>query len=205
MLTYSHYPDEGAAAAIKAQLEAAGIPYVLEKEAAFPDKVYFGQSTDIVYALKLAPEDFSRMNDLLEAQAKRDAATPDPDYYLYSFSPAELKDVVDHPQEWNPYDVALARILYEKSGAAVQTLSNDIIPDYKPERIKPYWLVLGYLAALLSFPGVIIGAGIRSARKTLSNGESVPLFDLHSRNHGTAIFAIGMFMLFRFLLRIILN
>lgn len=204
MLTYSRFQDEEAAAGFRALLEQAGIRYRLEKEIAYPDKVYFGQTLDAVYALKLSPEDFPRMNALLAEQARKDLERPDPDYYLYSFSPTELKEVVDHPQEWNPYDVQLARLLYEKQGGGpLPDPPHQPEPVYKGERIQPYWLVLGYLAAIATIPAVFIGAGIRSARKTLPNGASVPLYDQQSRNHGTAIFMIGMFMTGRFVFRLI--
>jgi len=204
VLTYSRFQDEAAAAGFRALLEQAGIRYRLEKEIAYPDKVYFGQTLDAVYALKLAPEDFPKMNALLAAQAREDSKHPDPEYYLYSFTVSELKAVVDHPQEWNPYDVELAKLLLEQQGASVVSATPHILEaTYEGERVKPYWLVLGYIAALFSVPGVFIGAGIRSARKTLANGESVPLYDTHSRNHGTAIFVIGLFMTGRFVFRLI--
>ena len=206
MLTYSRFQDEAAAAGFTALLEKAGIAYRLEKEIAYPDKVYFGQTLDAVYALKLAPEDFPKMNALLAAQAREDSKHPDPDYYLYSFTVSELKAVVDHPQEWNPYDVELAKLLYQQQGGGTMPATPHVLEaTYEGERVKPYWLVLGYIAALFSVPGVFIGAGIRSARKTLPNGESVPLYDTHSRNHATAILTIGLFTTFRLLYILIIR
>lgn len=54
------------------------------------------------------------------------------------------------------------------------------------------WVVIGYVLSLFAgIPGMIVGAIIMSAKRKLTEGGSVHLFDERVRKHGKIILYLG--------------
>jgi hypothetical protein len=64
-------------------------------------------------------------------------------------------------------------------------MSND-------RKFQSTWVILGYISSLFGgFMGMIIGSILISAKKTLSNGNIVHVFNERNRKHGRIILYLG--------------
>jgi hypothetical protein len=202
-LTYAkfHTPEE--AKPLIEIIEKEGIPYELDHQVNQLDSVYLGHNLDPMFAIKIPPELFSKLNFLLGEEADKTVSTADDEYYLFSFSDDELIAVVSNPEEWNAYDRTLAQKILSDRKVRVPE-RKEISPQvpYQPERLKTEWLTIGYLLCTISLGGIFFGLAIVNGRKTLSNGQKVPLYDETTIGHGKTMIALGSLFLIVFLIRL---
>jgi hypothetical protein len=59
-------------------------------------------------------------------------------------------------------------------------------------KLQSTWVIVGYISSLFGgFMGMIIGSILVSAKKTLSNGNVVYVFNERNRKHGRIILYLG--------------
>jgi hypothetical protein len=59
-------------------------------------------------------------------------------------------------------------------------------------KFQSTWVIFGYISSLFGgFMGMIIGSILISAKKTLSNGDVVYVFNERNRKHGKIILYLG--------------
>ena len=60
------------------------------------------------------------------------------------------------------------------------------------QKFQSTWVILGYISSLFGgFMGMIIGTILISAKKTLSDGNIVYVFNKRNRRHGKIILYLG--------------
>ncbi|RAK65965.1 hypothetical protein [Hymenobacter edaphi] len=197
--TYQKYPTLAAAEELLALLQQHDISYRLQEDRATVEPAFAFNEHDRSFLVKLLPADFARADALQdEANAQLVAATG-PEHYLFSFSNAELMDLLVHPDEWSRFDVALAQRLLRERGQPVSPDTVQLLEQRrhvelnKPPEKQPAWVWLGYVSALLGgLLGLAIGWHLYSHQRRLTNGQLVPAFSAQERVHGLRIVALGV-------------
>lgn len=197
-ITYQKFNDAALANQLAELLTKHGISYFIAEEAlVFNPAFSYTDSKD--YAVKVRAEDFERINGLLKQDADENTGELMADYYLLAFTNDELMDVVTKADEWNAFDVQLARKLLTERGHAISDKQVEIIERRRieelrqPEQPQAGWIIIGYLAALaFGVFGLFIGWHLKNYRKTLPNGERVFEYTEQDRWHGAVIFYISV-------------
>jgi len=197
-LTFQKFNDPGLAAAVAAQLEADGIDCILEKEAPVFDATFAGNDFEPTTHLKVAPTNFTRAHTALEAFYQAQLPSMDPDYYLFSFSDAELMEIVQRPDEWGHLDYVLAKkLLAEKGHLVTPALAEELKQQRmtelaRPESTHPRQIFVGYVVAFAGgFFGLILGYILGYLTKTLPNGQRVYVYPPAERRHGKRMLVIS--------------
>lgn len=205
-LTFRRFASYEDALAISQLLESNGIPSQIENAPPLLDHNIIGRRYEDTITLKIPGESFNQADRLIRADTA--IIEPEPDYYLYSFSDEELKEVIFKKDEWGDYDYALALQLLEQRGISI---SEQELTSFNQQRVhqlavsepgKTIWIAVGYLSAFLGgLLGIFIGGFFARSRKTLPNGERVFSFTPRTRTHGKVIFAFGIIMFVIWIIR----
>jgi hypothetical protein len=176
------------------------ITFTLERSHTHIDKIIIGEDMAREVLLKLDPVDFERANQIIDAEIEKKLSDIDKDYYLYTFTETELKEVLQKPDEWNNQDVLLARKILNDHGANisaedVKTLRTERIRELEtPETERTSKLWPGYLLAILvPIVGVFYSSFNLTLNRVLPDGQKVWVYDQKSRRHFRVMFAISLF------------
>ncbi|GAA3989564.1 hypothetical protein [Hymenobacter antarcticus] len=160
-------------------------------------------ATDTRFVVRLHLADFERARQVEDEENEALMAEAAPDHYLFGFSDDELFDILVKPDEWNSYDVSLARHVLRQRGRevspdTVQLLRRHRVAEMaKPEPSQKTWIVAGYLfAAVGGILGMAIGWHLHYHKKMLSDGTQVRAFSARDRLHGFRILLLGVVGLF---------
>lgn len=105
--------------------------------------------------VKIKSEDFELVNNILKEEELKNVDAIDKDYYLFRFTDDELMDVLIKADEWNAFDVVLARKLLAERGKiisdeAILAIHKKRIEELKkPDAPQTFWIVVGYIFALV--------------------------------------------------------
>ena len=209
MLSFQKFNDLEIANTIAQTLEKEGIPCKVVDDSPKFDPSFANNKIDSNVELMLSPTDFDRARVSLEAWYASQLDHMDPDYYLFSFTDEELQDLVHHPDEWNPLDLALAKKILAQHGQPVTADQEADIRTQRletlaqPEKSSPYWVILGYASFLfpmfidrvfsiyIGFSGFLIGFMLIWTRKNLPNGQQTYMFSESDRRHGKRILIVS--------------
>lgn len=182
-------------------LTAMGFQPRYQIDAPVQDPLIVGNG-QVWHLVKLPPEAFDRAEAALLEQARTEEQDIPSDHYLHGFSDAELTEILVKPDEWSANDAVLAQSLLRQRGKpvsadAIQLIRKARMDDLRAEQEpQTAFIVLGYVSALLGgLVGIAIGWHINTAKRTLPNGERVPVFGARDRWHAARIFIIGAVML----------
>src|SRR5690606_28514397 len=132
------------------------------------------------YVVKIGKNDFEKANQVLIEQSISELDSIDKDYYLFSFTDTELRDIVAHSDEWNKFDFLLAQKLLKERGNEIdqhelETIKQQRIDELsQPEKPQHTAVIAGYILAVLGgIFGLFIGWYLSTHKKTLPNGERV--------------------------------
>ena len=104
-------------------------------------------ATDTRFVVRLQPADFERARELEEQGNETLMAEAPFDHYLFDFDDDELFDILVKPDEWNSYDVSLARHILRQRGREVSPDTvrllrrNRLAEMTKPEPSQSVWLL----------------------------------------------------------------
>lgn len=150
------------------------------------------------YCIKLKKIDFERANDLLSTIAKVEISAVEEDHYLLSFTDEELIDVISKSDEWNKFDVELAKKLLKNKGKEVNEQQINEIKKQritelsKPEEGQNIYIIIGYICALLGgLLGIFIGWHLLTYKKTLPNGNQIYAYSENDRKQGNIILILA--------------
>lgn len=122
----------------------------------------------------------------------------DSDYYLLSFTEAELYDVLVKQDEWSEHDVEIAREILVKNGFKIDetTLSREreerLANFRKPDKNQTGLIIIGYIfAALGGFLGLLFGYALYATKKELPSGERIHRYSESNRKSGLNILIIS--------------
>lgn len=175
-------------------LKANNIGFEIVKSKAMLDHNLVGEDLDNRVFLKIRSSDFSRANKILDEEILKNINTIEQDYYLFSFTNNELKDIIEKPDEWNRQDFLIAKKILADRGMAVTderiaSLEKGRVKELSvPEKGDPFWITFGYFIAVLGgFMGFIIGLPYMIAKKNLPDGSRIFVYDNATRTHGKTI------------------
>jgi len=199
-LTYRKFNDMAFAGGLTDRLDDARIPYQVETSPLIVNPLLStGAELSLEYAIKLRPQDFNTVNQLLEDYEKKTVEEVEKDYYLFDFTDEELHDILKNRNQWSAFDHVLARKILDDRGTPV---TEEQIEEYQeeeiealstPEESEATWIILGYISAFLGgFLGIFIGAMMWKFKKTLPNGERVYAYTKTSRVNGLIICVISI-------------
>jgi len=197
LLVFRRYNDVALSAGLVALLQKNDITYeLLESPMVFNPSMAFNEEYNKEFVVKLLPEDFDRVEKLIIKDEAQHIDNVDSDYYLFAFSDEELLDVVTKYDEWNAFDVILARKLLHERGVTIDEeniAAQRMEVLQKPEETKSFWIVVGYVSAFLGgIFGILIGWLLSTSKKTLPNGERIYAYGDVDRRHGQRMFFIGI-------------
>jgi hypothetical protein len=199
LITYQKFEDPALANELAEQMQSHHIKCLVEEESRM-FTAYDRQPT--YWAVKIKGRDFEKANQLLKDDESDDVTKIGKDYYLYSFSEDELMEVITKADEWNPFDIVLARKILAERGKnltdeAITAINEKRIEELKlPDPPQTYWIVVGYICAFIGgLLGIFIGWYLMTYKKTLPNGERVYEYSDHDRKQGRRIFYIGIVVL----------
>lgn len=151
------------------------------------------------YVVKLEKESFLKVEEILEDISKNQIQDVEKDYYLFEYSNDELIDIIKHQDEWNKFDVSLAKKILRDRGIE---FSKEEITQFKFERIhklseaekgQNMWVILGYIFSIFGgLFGILIGWHLENHKRILPNGEQVFDYSEKDRKHGKRILQIGI-------------
>ena len=198
-ITFEKFNDQYEAKVFGKLLEEQNIDYLLEDNSMGFDASFANNSYGKEFCIKIKKENFEKVTEILETKSEKELSEINQDHYLLSFSDEELIDVVSKSDEWNKFDVALAKKLLKERGQEItpekiEEIKNDRITELsKPEESKKGHIILGYIGAFLGgILGVFYGWYLLTHKKTLPNGNRVYVFSESDRKQGNRIFIIGI-------------
>ncbi len=201
-VTFQRFNDKVAAMALAETFRENGIECGLEDVSENFDVSFANNEINKDFRVKLKPVDFERADTLLLQLAEKDLADIDPGYYIFDFSSEELKEIIEKQDEWSSLDFLLAKKILKERGVEVnvneiQTLKAKRIEALaKPEKSPQLLIIAGYILAVIGgLIAIIIGAYLRTHKKTLPNGERVFGYAASDRAHGERILIIGFLAL----------
>lgn len=200
-ITYKKFNDIALANDLAELLDENNVAYFLQEE----DLVFnpaFSYTDTKEYAVKVRPEDFEKINDLLKRDIEKSLEEVNAGYYLLAFTNEELMDVIAKADEWNVFDVQLARKLLAERGRELSDKQLKEIEEKRIEQLKQpdkpqtNWIIIGYLAAVLGgIFGIFIGWHLKNYKKTLPDGNRVYEYSERDRLHGSIIFYLSILFL----------
>ncbi|WP_127132557.1 hypothetical protein [Pseudoflavitalea rhizosphaerae] len=196
-LTWSKFYTKEEAEEFAALLDANNIVFDAERLRAPLDNIYLGEDSEPKYVVKVRQQDFGKVESLVNKEMEKQIDDLPSDYYLFQFSDEELLEVLQMPEDWNHLDQTLAKRLLQQrnvktDGLAVLSVFNKEEIDGK-ERISTNTLVITYLLAIIfAIVGMLMGALMITAKRTMKDGSKMPLYDNWTVNQGWIVFNIGL-------------
>ena len=194
LIVYRRFTQLALSESLISVLEHNNIVYELEDNSIRINPLVDNDEMSQEYLVKIKQGDFEKVNQLSLDNEKQYLDELEPDYYLLEFTNEELMDVLIHFDEWNSFDVALARKLLTERD---QPIDDEIITEIKnnrlaflqkPESAQTFWVILGYVTALLGgILGVFIGWHLSRHKKTMPNGDKIYAYSANDRKQGNRI------------------
>ncbi|MBE5321353.1 hypothetical protein IM793_19480 [Pedobacter sp. MR2016-19] len=201
-VTFQRFNDRAAALALAETFRENGIECGLEDVSENFDVSFANNEINKDFRIKLKPADFERADTLLLQLAEKDLADIDPGYYIFDFSNEELKEIIEKQDEWSSLDFLLAKKILKERGVEVNVSQIQTFKEKRLEALaKPVespkvLIVAGYILAFFGgLIAIIIGAYLRTHKRTLPNGERVFGYAASDRAHGERILIIGVLTL----------
>jgi hypothetical protein len=175
------------------------IEYEIENASPAIDITFSANTMHNEYRIKIAPEDFSKLEHIIQERTKLILDQIEDDHYFHEFSETELIEVLQKPDEWSTADVIIARKMLEDRGKKysddeIQAMRNRRIAQLTTPAPRPDGLILSgwILVALGGIFGFFIGWYLNSFKKTIFSGEQVWAFDNATRKEGANMFIAGV-------------
>ena len=198
-VTFQRFNDRAAALALAETFRENGIECGLEDVSENFDVSFANNEINKDFRIKLKPADFERADTLLLQLAEKDLADIYPGYYIFDFSNEELKEIIEKQDEWSSLDFLLAKKILKERGVEVNVSQIQTFKEKRLEALaKPVespqvLIVAGYILAFFGgLIAIIIGAYLRTHKRTLPNGERVFGYAASDRAHGERILIIGV-------------
>lgn len=201
-VTFKRFNDKAAALALAETFRENGIVCGLEDVSENFDVSFANNEINKDFRIKLKPADFERADNLLLQLAEKDLENIDSGYYIFDFSDEELKEIIEKQDEWSSLDFLLAKKILKERGIEVNVGQIQMLKEKRlealaePEESPKVLIVAGYILAVVGgLIAIIIGAYLRTHKKTLPNGERVFGYAASDRAHGERILIIGILAL----------
>jgi hypothetical protein len=199
-LTFQQFNDPALAENLVDLLTENKITYRVEEElVAINPLTAINNELTKVYRVRIAADDFTRVNQLLKERDDQYIDDVEKDYYLFDFTNDELTEILEKEDEWSSFDHELAKKILTERGVNVDMVKLAAISESRLEKLRQpeprqaFWIYAGYFLALLGgLLAIFIGWHLSSHKKTLPNGEQIYAYNGADRKHGRIIFYIGI-------------
>jgi hypothetical protein len=196
--TFHSFNDMDLANELAEKLKQRNIEFIIEKSKPLLDSSFVNTSLEQNIHIKLQPNDFEKAHVALEDYYKAQLNNIDSDYYLFSFSNDELKEIIAKSDEWGYLDYQLARKLLKERGEeindeAANKLRQDRIKSLsEPEKAGKLLLFFGYCFIPFGIIiGFFIGRHLFYNKRLLPNGKTIFNYREPDRKHGYRIMIIA--------------
>ncbi|MBC5864028.1 hypothetical protein [Flavobacterium turcicum] len=211
-ITFEKFNDQNSAKELGELIAEQNIEFVLVDNSLSFDPTFANNGFGKEYCIKLKKNDFEKANKILAEKSENETNEIDNDYYLLSFTDDELIEVITKSDEWNKFDISLAKKLLKDKGKEItpekieEIKRQRIIELSKPEEGQKGYIILGYITAFLGgLLGIFIGWHLLTYKKTLPNGNRIYAYSENDRKQGNRILTIGyIFLAFWLLVRILI-
>jgi len=207
---YEKFHSDADAKPLIALLKSNRILHEVEVPKQLVDTIIVGEAMAFApkVFVKLRPQDFQRVNQLMEEDMLRliqEGKIDLKQHFLYEFTNTELWDVIGKPDEWNFDTMVIAKYLLESRGVEVSAAQLNFMKEdrllkiRKPRKGNDVWMIVLVFLSLQVFSSNIIGwimptmicvgmAYYYWKDVTIDpNGNKFYTFDLKTRNRGEAI------------------
>lgn len=211
-ITFEKFNHKDSANELIKLIEKKNIEYFLENNSLSFDPTFANNGFGTEYCLKIKKKDFDRVNEILFEKSEKEINEIEKDYYLFTFSDDELIEVISKSDEWNAFDVSLAKKLLNEKGIDISSERIEKIKEQrllelsKPEKNHVGFLIFGYISAL--FGGLwafFIGWHLLTYKKTLPDGNRIYAYSKDDRKHGNRILITGIIFFVLWLLYYLLK
>jgi hypothetical protein len=199
--SFKTFNDKETAEDFSEVLKEYGIDFFIEEDVLEFDPTYANNALDKDFHIMVKQQDFGKAKQAYEAYFKKGLQNAPPDYYLFSFSENELKEIMAKPDEWGTFDYLLAeKILHDRGIGITETEKQELKTErYKQlqeeQKEKLSNILLYYIFCLIIFPiGILIGWAWAYSKKTLPDGKKVPAYDSDTQRHGKIIFILAVIL-----------
>jgi hypothetical protein len=211
-ITFEKFNDQNSAKEFGELIAGQNIEFVLVDNSLSFDPTFANNGFGKEYCIKLKKSDFEKANKVLADKSENEINEIDEDYYLLSFTDDELIEVITKSDEWNKFDIYLAKKLLKDKGKEItpekieEIKRQRIIELSKPEEGQKGYIILGYITAFLGgLLGIFIGWHLLTYKKTLPNGNRIFAYSENDRKQGNRILTIGyIFLAFWLIIRILI-
>jgi hypothetical protein len=208
--TFKTFTDRETAENFADVLQQHGIRFSIEEDRLTFDPSYAHNPLNKDYLIKISPGDFTRAHAAYEDYFALLVDKAEPDYYLYTFSDEELVEIVTKPDEWGTFDNLLAQKLLAERGISFSPAEKKALNEKRYQQLQAPKneatdTILGYyLVSLLFFPvGIVIGRVWAYSKKTLPDGERVPVYNQQVQQHGRNLFRLAVFIFVVFVILLV--
>lgn len=196
--TFLSFNDQDLAGYVAEKLQDRNIDFIIEKSKPLLDGILVDDSLEQNIHIKLRRTDFQKGHEALEDYYQTQLESVEKDYYLFSFTTQELKELIAKPDEWGHFDFQLAQKILKDRGDGVDTVTlNKMKEDRlkelaKPEKASRLFLFFGYCFIPFGvIVGFLIGRHLYLSKRTLPNGQVVFSYQDSDRKHGGRIMIIS--------------
>lgn len=198
-LTFERFKDKILAEKFGRLLSDEKIEFILEDNSLSFDPTFSNNGFGKEFCIKVKKDDFEKIDKILNEKSENEITEIDSNHYLLSFSNEELIDVISKSDEWNKYDVSLAKKLLKERGKEIteeqisKIKKQRIIELSKPEKNQKGYIFIGYVCSFLGgFLGIFIGWHLLTFKKTLPNGNQSYVYSENDRKQGNRIVILGI-------------
>ena len=199
--SFKTFNDRETAEDFSEVLKEYAIEFYIEEDVLEFDPTYANNELDKDFHIMVKQTDFVKAKQAYEAYFKKQLHNAPPDYYLFSFSNEELKEIMAKPDEWGTFDYLLAEKILQDRGLGVsdaekQTLKTERYKTLQEQqKDKPSNILLYYIFCLIVFPiGILIGWAWAFSKKMMPDGKKVATYDESIQRHGKIIFTIALLL-----------
>lgn len=199
-LTYRKFTTKVEVEEIIDVLKDNAVDFKLEDNTQVAPAVIVGQSLNPEIRLKIKPNDFLKVDKLVENYFENSLESIHKDHYLFSFTDEELFEIINRKDEWSHLDFSLAKKILKERGIEINEKLEDVLKQTRlteltqKEKGSTIWTGVGYLSAFFGgIIGIAIGLTLWRGKKTLPNGDRIFIYDKDARAHGIYITILGIF------------
>ena len=207
--TYKSFHSVAEAASFARFLSDHEVLFLAEKSETIIDEAIVGTGLLPNVLIKLKPEDFKRVNALIEEQLSQVDFSEVEEHYLSQLDDKELLEIFKEPDKWSIEDINIAKIILRGRSINVtdehvrelrEKRMEEIRQGKKGNRFLMMLYFLGILLGLFTTPlfivaGIGMGYYYAYGKAVDPDGNKYFVFEPETRNYGIIILYGGIAML----------
>ena len=200
-LTYKKFGNSDQASELIDVLNQNDIQFEIEDNSRNISDFIIGQDIESKILVKIHPDNFTKVNQLLDANAASLISNVDKDYHLFNFDNDELLEIISEPDKWCELDKQLSKKILSDRGIVVTKELEAALYQKRfkeltvKETSSTIWTTIGYISAFLGgLLGIAIGLNLWTSKRTLPNGTRAFVYTEKDRMHGQIITILGAVM-----------